>query len=305
MKKTPLVLVLVSASVALTLGACSVSGHSHPETYDPSTFAASSYSKGAYALPLDPVISPGKTQAIAIHDAEENLVSACMNERGFRYEPEASTYDPSNTSRWYGVVDPEEAAVYGYRPPSLVEQKKSLARKSNETASRDATFVAAYGGTDATQRDIKDDRGAVIAHYDPKSCWGQAKDAIEPDWGKSLVITKAAESIASNAATTAEASREVQDGFADWSRCMKTKGFTFSDPWAANNSVWPGDTAGAKEIKTAVADAECKQSTGLLKTWSGQIAARQLSALAKQPGIVTEWQAMNKKAVDRANADGK
>lgn len=299
----------VFVSVSLFLGGCSAGSDSvnSQDAFDPESLGPSSLFAGTYALPLDAVLSPPTAEVNAIENAVWESVAPCMAEKGFEFSQRSEYTQTGSKNYYFGVTSTDEAAVYGYRRPAegnvtepvddTPEETGSLGLGTGDEAASEyeKQFRRALMGDEADWVQIKDeDTGAVIANYDPNACWGKSMDELQPNWGKRYALEAIARQIATDASLAAYESNKVIEGFAAWSACMAKQGFEFKDPDAAYFSVWPGDNPGLDEVKTAVADAQCKADTGLGKTWSAEVARLELAALEKHPGLVERWQEINK-----------
>ncbi|XBH22447.1 hypothetical protein V5R04_04275 [Jonesiaceae bacterium BS-20] len=235
-----------------------------------------------------------------------------MAEKGFEY---TSNNGYSQTKSYiYGITSASEASVYGYRnpvEPGTEQLETEVDRPEEEGASGlepaaegsglSAEYYLALNGNQDEWIPVEDETtGAVVANYEPDSCWGKAMDELQPRWGQRYSLESVAYEIAGDASLRALNSQSVQDGFADWSACMDGRGFDYAEPSAAYLSEWPGDTPGIDEIKTAVADAECKESTGLNKIWSAENARFQTEALNEYPGFVEQWNEILQAELDAA-----
>lgn len=284
----------------------------YAESFDPEQLPPSSLFAGTYALPLDGVVAPTTEEDHVRENAISEHISKCMSEQGFEFSSKNSYTQTSNKSYYYGITDAQEAAVYGYRRPVEpgVETPVDLAQDEEGASgleppasgpNNNAQFDLAFNGDQNNWIQVKDETtGAVVANYDPDSCWGKAMDELQPKWGQRYALETTAQELSRNAYLEAFNSQVVIDGFSAWSTCMETKGFDFTDPDSAYLSIWVGEVPGQEEIKTAVADAECKESTGLNKIWSGEIARLQTVALNKYPGFVEQWNEILQADLDAA-----
>ncbi|XBH22446.1 hypothetical protein V5R04_04270 [Jonesiaceae bacterium BS-20] len=283
------------------------------ESFDPTQLLPSTLFPGTYALPLDGIVAPATEDDHVRERAIAQHVAKCMAEEGFEFSSNNTYTQTATKSYYYGITSVQEAAVYGYRRPVEL----GVDNRDDETPEEDGSgvpseeamngdseeFVLALNGDQDDWVQVKDETsGAVVANYDPNACWGKAMDELQPKWGQRYALESIAYQIAGDTYLESLNSQVVIDGFAAWSTCMDTKGFDFANPDAAYLSVWVGEVPGQEEIKTAVADAECKESTGLNKIWSGEIARLQTAALNKYPGFVEQWNEILQADLDAARA---
>lgn len=291
--RRPVALAAVTTAT-LALSACvdSSAGPAGAQSY---ALAPSTVFAGTYALPLDPILAPAEEEVHAIADATGQMIAQCMAAQGLEYEVGSDYHPGSNTGNYYGVTDAEVAARHGYRPTWYLD----VAPEANQPAegmsgleeNRDEeAYGTALYGPEANHVQVKEEStGAIVANYDPTSCFGQAMDTYQPEWGQRYAIESLAGDISYQAHQSAYQDPELLSGFEDWSACMTQAGFDFATPDDAYFSTWPGDTPGEEELRTAVADATCKADTGLNETWSTVLIRLQMEALDAHPGLVTEW----------------
>lgn len=284
------------------------------ESFDPTQLPPSIFFPETYALPLDEIVAPATEDDHAREGAIAREVTKCMAKQGFDYTSKNSYTQTGRKSYYYGITSVQEASIYGYRRPIEPGAPVSDIDRPEEDGSSgleplppgsetSAEFVLALNGNQDEWVPVKDETtGAVVANYDPDSCWGKAMDKLQPKWGQRYALESIAYQIAGDTYLESLNSQVVVDGFATWSTCMETKGFDFAEPDAAYLSIWVGEVPGQEEIKTAVADAECKESTGLGKIWSGEIARLQTEALNKYPGFIEQWNEILQADLDAARA---
>jgi hypothetical protein len=88
--------------------------------------------------------------------------------------------------------------------------------------------------------------------------------------------------------TQTKADSRVVRVFAEWSKCMRAKGYSYPDPYAAaGDQRWRTAEAGPAEIAVATADVTCKSETnvpGLMlaveTAYQNRVVARQATKLA-------------------------
>lgn len=305
MASTPRWLGVAGTVMAIAVVSGCVGAPAPEESFDPSSLSPSAILPGTYALPLDAVLSPPTDEYNAREDATWRAVAECMSKQGFEFSHESNYTQGAGQGTYYGITDADQAAVYGYRPAWLQGSDQTGGQEPGATGEEPVAEVPGYSqalmGNEADHVQIKDeDSGSVVANYDPTSCWGSAMDELQPGWGQRYALEEVARQIALDAYKQSYDSQVVIDGFASWSDCMREAGFDFATPDDAYTSVWPGEVPGQDEIRTAVSDAQCKESTGLNKAWSGEIARLQTEALEKHPGLVERWTEIQNAALDAA-----
>ena len=207
-----------------------------------------------------------KAAALLAHD--------CMKTFGFNFMEtdvgNADTSIPVN-SGYYGVIDPAEAAKWGYHPPAYMADDK----KPGAPMTPDEAMV--YGGKGA---------GAINGKTIPQGgCLGQARHQLGQS-GDANVVNNKITTLALGINGQAQASPRSQAAMKAWSACMQKSGFVYSDMWKANNDVrWSGPTPSQLEIKTAEADVACKTSTKLPSILLAVESGMQQAEVEKEPQL--------------------
>lgn len=219
--------VLICGASACAPGLAHPARGSSPKTKPPS----------AIELPLD-AYYPTAEQDLAIQRAEGELTARCMRRVDRTYTPPKPFHLDmvAARARLFGLVDEKEAQGYGYAgrigPESKAEKKK---------------------------QDPADEK-ALTKCFDDSS--KRLEKGVEP------ISLTALDDLISGVGQQAEADERVEVKFTAWSACMKAKGLTFADPWKTNDDPrWQPGKPSALEKRTALADVQCKHSTGLLDTW--------------------------------------
>lgn len=284
------------------------------ESFDTTQLPPSSLFQGTYALPLDGIVAPATEDEHTRENALSQHISKCMAEKGFEYSSNNGYTQTGTKSYYYGITSVPEASVYGYRrpvEPGTEHLATEVDRPEEEGASGlepappgsgpSAEYYLALSGNQNEWIPVEDETtGAVVANYDPDSCWGKAMDELQPQWGQRYALETTAQELSRNAYLDSLNSKVVVDGITAWSTCMDGQGYDYADPDSASESSMQGDVPGVEEIKTAVADAECKESTGLNKIWSGEIARLQTVALNEYPGFLEQWNEILQAELDAA-----
>ncbi|MEU6330954.1 hypothetical protein ABZ851_27325 [Streptomyces sp. NPDC047049] len=195
--------------------------------------------------------------------ARDVLIRACLKRFGMTYSQEQTPFAGPRTllERRYGEPNVAMAQRYGYWMPGSDKQPPD-SNPPNEAETRVLTgSVATY-------------RGKAIPHG---GCASEALRRLDgrPD------VTPATYAHALSAANTMEmqsweTTRKaalVRQAEKRWSACMKARGHSFpADIFSAGDSlnspdIRPRPAPGSKEIALAVADAQCLNDSGVVKTW--------------------------------------
>ncbi|MFI7453704.1 hypothetical protein ACIBQX_39875 [Nonomuraea sp. NPDC049714] len=237
-------------------------------------------------LPFD-AYKPTPAQRALLGNAHNLVVVRCMRRHGVTVHPPGTNQqaiaaaDPGNTRR-YGVVDPEQAARFGYhlaRPASPPEASQ-WAADLRQTARRHL-----YG---------KQGR---------PGCLNRAPDVLsrsapEADW----------QWLAMQDARTLERAAKravVRRAVGKWAACMKAAGHSYPSPEAAiADPRWnlEGAEITTEEKRVAVADTSCKWSSGLVATWFTADAELQRRIVLKHSDRFADLRDNLGKRLDRATA---
>ncbi|MCK2213986.1 hypothetical protein MF672_009305 [Actinomadura sp. ATCC 31491] len=219
---------------------------------------AGATSPGQLVLPFDAYKTTPEQRA-TLGNAHNLLVMRCMRAQGVTIEPPAedpaliAELDPGN-SRRYGVVDTEAARRYGYhlaRPPS---PDTTAWAAGLPAATRQLLYGTAkeQGCLDRATQALR--RGARKADWP----WFSLQDA--------LTLEQSAKE------------RPVIAAVKRWQACMAEAGHDYPAPEAAiADSRWDLDEQAVTEDEkqAAVADTQCKWSSGLVAAWHAADAALQ------------------------------
>ncbi|SEN17691.1 hypothetical protein [Actinacidiphila rubida] len=229
----------------------------------PVTTAAAPSRPSDIVLPIAPYLfTDAQTSRLVAAHAE--LIAACMKRYGFAYQVATASAPhgqlPANESR-YGVMTPEQAR-YGYHFMA-VEMKLQQAGAVPAVHPPKVTpaMAAVLSGTAA---------GPVNGRSVPSGgCNAEATAELGGKDGR-YGNPDIAETIQADSFTRSQADARVRKAFAAWSSCMRTRGYHYKDPDAADNDPrWAASAqpSGA-EIATAQADVACKRRSDVVGVWS-------------------------------------
>ncbi|MET7999894.1 hypothetical protein [Nonomuraea glycinis] len=216
-------------------------------------------------LPFD-AYKPTPAQRALLGNAHNLVVVRCMRRYGITVHPPGTDQeaiaaaDPGNTRR-YGVVDPAQAARFGYHLASRTSPSGSSrwADKLGLTASRHLYGKEGRPG-------CLDRAPDVLARSAPAADWQwlALQDA--------RTLERAAKRVA------------VRRAVVKWTTCMKAAGHSYPSPEAAiADPRWnlEGTEITAEEKRVAVADTSCKWSSGLVAAWFTADAEQQRKIVLK------------------------
>lgn len=203
-------------------------------------------------------------QRVLIDQAVRDQQTACMAGFGFAFRPPpAGTTPPpndndANMERRYGITDRAVAERHGYGLAKEEPPASSSSQKLNEDATRVLSGVtgkesgkpsapSSYKGRDIPQGGCA---GAAL-----RKTGAEGLDF-------SLVSRLNYESL-----TRSQKASEVKAALKAWSRCMDGKGYEVAIPFEAIH-LTNGERSGSeKAVAVALADIDCKRSTGLVPIW--------------------------------------
>lgn len=227
-------------------------------------------------LPLDSYL-PDQEETTAITRARDVLLTECMARYGFRYHnPENANPGVSQGhSRIYGVTDLATAQRYGFHPPPAARNPLVYPADSDLTGQKEAVFSGTVGRFD----------GRTV----PKGgCSGEVDRAIHKNTDITL-RTAIPEELQLQASDEAQADSRVRAVFDKWSACMKSHGYSYTDPPALlrDGSVI-GKQPTQAEISTAVADVTCKRQNNVVGVWSTVETAYERRLVDKNATVLAE-----------------
>jgi hypothetical protein len=214
--------------------------------------------------------------------ARRRLVGVCVTAQGLAFTMPSNAElralpDYYDNSRRYGIVGQDVAARFGYHlPTDAAGQRRSRDIDQWNKTVDSAQEAAIYGD------------GGCYEQADRQL--GQAVPAADVDW----LTTRSAESLA-----TAKKADDVVQATTAWRACMAADGFDYPSPTdSLGDPRWNIATGevSADEVRVAVTDARCKESSGLLHTLQTTETAWQRQVIADNPerfrAIADQKQAM-------------
>ncbi|EMF00024.1 hypothetical protein J7W19_19860 [Streptomyces mobaraensis NBRC 13819 = DSM 40847] len=220
-------------------------------------------------------------------------VQACMARYGLTYDPPvrpesytAISDNTANLERRYGLSDRATAEKWGYAWPSAQGEPP---RWDPTSAQMDALYGKNGDG------EVLGSIGGVPVPKGGCNAEAREKAGAQDD--------SAAREIGSDSFTRAMKDPAVQQGFDAWSACMKTKGYAYKNPFEITQGPKADDWATSPETKKiAVAEVDCKQSTGLLDVWFATEAKLQEKGIAAKKTRLDAARQHNRSVVRRSLA---
>ncbi|HEX8629316.1 MAG TPA: hypothetical protein VF755_14215 [Catenuloplanes sp.] len=252
-------------------------------------------------------------EADLLYRAEQALVVRCMRQRGFEYQ--ANVRDRSLEPREfpYVVDDLGWARQHGYgrelerRLEAAADADPNEKRFKQLAPDRRAAALDALNGAPtkdpAVMLTARLPSGAVL-HRNGRSCTSQAQQDLYGDLARWYQVSLATDDMVGLRYAMVHEDARFTAATAAWSRCMRQAGYQVDKPGQAQESV-PRSAEPAvrqQEIRTAVAEAECANSTPLAAT------ARELDDHYRQvvrdqyPADFADWRRLRVAALPRAHA---
>ncbi|MFJ2263761.1 hypothetical protein ACIOKD_36660 [Streptomyces sp. NPDC087844] len=272
----------VTAAAALTAG-CSADHREQPEE------APALLRSTGLRLPLDAyLLSPGETTKVT--EAHRVLVRRCMVRFGFDYPPVAEGGTGGGLTSWterrYGITDPTEAAVRGYRlrapagPASPAEPgPQERIALTGEGKSRVKGLAVPEGG-----------------------CAGEAGRRLQAG-GPRDVDRSLAQALSTESYERSLRDKGVRTVTEQWSHCMRASELDYAGPLdPPKDPRFQGAVLSAAERNTARTDVSCKRRTNLVGVWFTAEAAVQRSLIDRNHEALARVAAMNRTELTTAQA---
>ncbi|MEW2398072.1 hypothetical protein [Streptomyces sp. NPDC046862] len=223
----------------------------------------------------DPPRKPTTAEVDVLHRAEQLLIRGCMAEKGFRYWPAPRLPAPDYREFPYGIDDETWAARHGYGRD--IEQRLERNWKDSEgkryldslpKARYEAYGDALYGPSEGGDRlKAKPPMGGTLSHS-KKGCVADSWRSLYGDvraWYRSIQVVNGLPGMRVGRVAEDPAFRSA---LAKWRDCMKRRGHVAENPPALRDIRLrdTGRGAQAKDVRTAVDEAECGRTTGLSAT---------------------------------------
>ncbi|MFE6055271.1 hypothetical protein ACFQ6N_31360 [Kitasatospora sp. NPDC056446] len=213
-------------------------------------------------------------------DALSVLMTECMRKSGHTLPPpvDLPRLGPKTLTDWrYGIHDAALSARRGYHP--------------------DAEEQAAYG---AAMEKAAVSGGSGEYTRAENECGIQSRQRLS---GSDKPAGELARSLGNDAFLRAKREPEVVAAFAAWSACMKEGGYSYREPFDANDDPRFGaQEVSRAEIDTAMADLACRSRTSVARIWFDAEARLQRTVFDQQaPALKAEreeWDAALRKAAE-------
>lgn len=222
---------------------------------------------GAAERPAPPR-EPTEAELDLLHSAREILLRDCMRAEGFVYVPVSRRPLPQARDFPLVVDDIGWARSHGYgtdlrRAAERLQREDANARYfAGLSPRRRAQALRAANGDRPVGLTARGPDGARMSRS-PDGCQSRADRRLYGDLPGWFQARTTLTTLTSMASERAGADPAFARAARPWSRCMRAAGHPFASPAAARDAL-PASRAG--EIRQAVAEATCAQSSGLAET---------------------------------------
>ncbi len=291
---------------------------------------------GSSAVDRDLIVPVDDLALLA--EAREELISRCMQRRGFQYTPisleSAPLSGPLDGLDMFWLQSLEQAQQWGYGGPSAFGNEDAPAGTPSaahpdaeylrelspeERAARDAALTGAVSETTDAEATPAPDAQARSSHVEMRlntdGCIGATEAAIYGDPSRLLQLESVVgSSIRGTVKARVKASAAFVAAVDAWQACMQQRGYEFADPQKAFNTVGrayerrpPYDKltlqeAMALEAEIATADGRCAEETGLFDVTESELVGAVEEVMAEREGEILGYREMIATAVDTAKA---
>ncbi|MFH8344857.1 hypothetical protein [Streptomyces sp. NPDC018045] len=250
-------------------------------------------------LPVEAYLLSDKQRQL-IQQAKATITESCMKNLGLDYTPEPRV--PATglglTDRRYGMTDATFARENGYHLPTIRGGGSAVPDKPL----KGEEYLALYGRGDGE----KDIRSAAIKINDkdvPRGgCAGSAERELAGGSDEVYGEGQIALEVSKKSFEESRSDPRVRSLIPQWSRCMKEKGYSYSDPLTSGEDVMGGEEPSEKEKDVAVADAECNNQTKLAKKWHSVESAIQEKFINLNKGPLERLRALKEKELVKSRA---
>jgi hypothetical protein len=226
----------------------------------------------AAALPLHRYL-PTREQEAVFLTAQQQTFRQCMARLKFEIPAEPGPADTAEDLRdRYMLTDPAVARARGYHPDEAEAAAQASAAPAPSRPPAHITAATGRGpsrvnGVEVPEGGCQGEAGARLDSAGDQSARQFVNDLQRMSWDRSLQDSR------------------VRAVFRAWSACMAEAGFLYRTPRDTNNDpAFNTPTASPEEIRTAVADVRCKQTTNLVGIWSAVDVGYQQQAVAANQG---------------------
>ena len=209
-----------------------------------------------WRLPVEAYM-PTRQQSLMVGGTRDELIDQCMDKAGYpawKPAPDLPALGGKTLTDWrYGIHDAQLAAQRGYHPA-----------KAEQEAYDSAMEEGAVDKSGAPDDKVQ----ACAAEVDGNVPSAQPADIVQQVSGEAF--------------EESHHDPKVAAAFAEWSACMKDKGYAYKAPMDANDDPRFSDPNAVSEleIRTAKADIACRDKTNVTRIWFDAESAIQRTKIA-------------------------
>ncbi|MFJ6655930.1 hypothetical protein ACIQNG_06120 [Streptomyces sp. NPDC091377] len=252
------------------------------------------------SMPLDTyLLNPEQRQTL--ENAYAGLVSDCMKRFGFDYtvpraaaEQRTGDAPTTRTDGRFGVQSTEQAEKWGYHPVGGIPEQPD-GPWGNRGQKMTAVMQTAERGSDDPEEEKFGSGGQVIngQTVPDHGCVGEARKKLTGSVDGSVGDPQTSTDLKLDTLAKAQQDARTRAVFAEWSTCMKGKGFDYADPLAANGDErWVRTPQPTRhEIQVATADQECRAKHNVVGVWFAVDHAYQERAVEQNAEALSEAKA--------------
>lgn len=224
------------------------------------------------SLPLEDYMQTYQ-QTVTITKAVGVLQTECMADFGFDFQPPSAGRTPPpndndvNIERRYGVTDRKLAKEHGY---GIGEQGQQTGARMPELSAAAALVLSGQSREDSKTAEQPSHKGKSIPQG---GCSGWAVRKV----GADAIDMSLASKLSYESLAKSQEAPKVRSALKDWSSCLKQEGYDAATPFDAIDLA---QTEGSG-TSMALADIDCKESTGLLDVWLAEETEIQRSQIDK------------------------
>lgn len=212
-----------------------------------------------------------------LHDAEEQLTVSCMADRGFKRWAVPRRPLPEDRDFPYVIDDVKWAARHGYGSDLRARRGQLRVSDPNQryftslpAADRRRAVAALNGNQSAERVETALPNGATAGRI-ADGCTAQAQESLYGDLATWFRADMTVQALGSMRQQQVSADAEFKAAVQKWSMCMRDRGLRYASPYEARADFLGSSATKAvarkrRETKTAVAEAECANTSGLATT---------------------------------------
>jgi hypothetical protein len=221
-----------------------------------------------------------------LHDAEQNLIRACMTRQGLGYWLVSEDPLPEYRDFPYVVDDVAWAAKHGYgddlrrRMQELSESHPNRRHFATLSARQRQVWITSLHGGQDGGLEARLPSGGIL-HHSATGCTSEAERRLYGDLATWYRVKYVVNDLVNERRRRVVADPAFTAATADWSRCMHRLGHQYADPADIRAHLNASKTSPKTQVRLAVAEATCATRTDLATT-ADELDRRYAKALARE-----------------------